>query len=188
MKIIRGEYGYRDRRRAERLAVTAALAGAILIQLLIRHFMGNSSLKVLLTVTAILTVLPMANIASPLLASWRYRTPERSFYERIHAYEEKSLILYDLVLTTREQIIPLDAIAVHPLGVFGYCPEARLDEKKAEKGLNALFAANKLDPNIRIFKDEGAFLRRLDSLGAADAHADDGTVEYEARTLKSLTM
>lgn len=34
-------------------------------------------------------------------------------------------MLYDLIITSREAIIPVDAAAVHPTGVYAYCTAKR---------------------------------------------------------------
>lgn len=184
----KGQYGSRDHGKRTRLIITLVLAAAILAQLAARWMTDNQAAKNILTVMAILTVLPMANMASPLLASWKYRTPDRGFYEKVCPYEEKTVILYDLILTTKEQIIPADAAAVHPQGVFIYAPPGKLDTQKAEKSLQALFAANKLDLKIRLIRDETGFLRRLSSLKPAGDCEADGTVACAASLLKSLSM
>ena len=42
----------------------------------------------ILTVMAIVTVLPAANLASPLIAIFKYHTPEQAFHEAYMPYEE----------------------------------------------------------------------------------------------------
>lgn len=187
-KMEKGQYGSRSHGRKIRLMITAVLAAAILAQLAARWLTDNQAAKNILTVMAILTVLPMANMASPLLAAWKYRTPDRAFYEKIRPYEEKAVILYDLILTTKEQIIPADAAVIHSQGVFIYTPPGKLDIQKAEKSLQALFAANKLDLKIRLIQNEAGFLRRLASLKPFDSGEDDGTATCAASLLKSLSM
>ena len=75
MRKEKGDYGYRDSSRRMRMMITAILVAAILAQVAARFLAKEQAAKNILTVMAILTVLPMANMASPLLASWRYRTP-----------------------------------------------------------------------------------------------------------------
>ncbi len=116
MKIRKGQYGYRDQHKKSRALLTGLFAVAIIAQLIARQLASEQAAKNILTVMAILTVLPMANLASPLLASLKYRTSERAFYEKARAYEGKCTMLYDLIVTTKEQILPLDAVAVHPNG------------------------------------------------------------------------
>lgn len=188
MRIKKGQYGYRDSNRRMRLAITAALAAAIIAQLLARYLTGNQAAKNILTVMAILTVLPMANMASPLIASWKYRTPPEDFYKKVRPYEEKCTIVYDLVVTTKDHIMPIDAAAVHPNGIYAYCTAKKLDTAKAEKALNELFAANRLPANVKIIRDEHSFMRRLDSLKPADSYEDADSVQYGASLLKSMSM
>ena len=104
MKIRKGQYGYRDQHKKSRALLTGLFAVAIIAQLIARQLASEQAAKNILTVMAILTVLPMANLASPLLASWKYRTSERAFYEKARAYEGKCTMLYDLIVTTKEQI------------------------------------------------------------------------------------
>lgn len=188
MKIKKGQYGYRDQYKRSRLLLTGLFAAAIIAQLIARQIAPEQAAKNILTVMAILTVLPMANLASPLLASWKYRTGNHDFYERAKGYEAKCTMLYDLIVTTKEQILPLDAVAVHPNGVFAYCSNAKADLAKAEKAINALFQSNKLDPNVKLIKDPYAFFRRLDNLKPASEYEDDGVVDYAATLMKNLSM
>lgn len=188
MRKEKGQYGYRDSIRRMRLAITLLLAAAILAQLLARFLTDNQAAKNILTVMAILTVLPMANMASPLLASWRYRTPPEGFYQRVQPYEKVCVILYDLILTTREYVLPMDAIAVHQNGIYACCTAGRLDVAKAEKSLNTLLAAGRLELKIRLFREESGFLRRLESLKPAEPTEEDNTTESAVSLLKSLSM
>lgn len=187
-KYKKGEYGYRDQHKKSRLLLTGIFVAAIIAQLIARQLTGDQATKNILTVMAILTVLPMANLASPLLASWKYGTGDRAFYEKAKSYEEKCTMLYDLIVTTKEQILPLDAVAVHPNGVFAFCSNDKADLTKAEKALNGLFQTNKLDPNVKLIRDPHAFWRRLDSLKPASEYEDDGVVDYAAALMKNLSM
>lgn len=184
----KGEYGYRDYHRIKQLSFVAFGVVMILVQLLARLFTDNQAARNILTVMAVLSVLPTANLASPLLASWRYKTPSRDFYERIRVHEKDFVILYDLIMTTKEFILPMDAVIVHPKGIFGYCTSVKVDSGKAQSALNSLLEVQKLDPNLKLIKDEKQFFRRIDNLMPASECRDDGSVEYAVRFLKSLSM
>lgn len=187
MKIEKGQFGYRNSNRIFRLFLVLLFAAAILIQLAARQLTDNQAAKNILTVMAILTVLPMANLASPLLASWKYQTPPTAFYETLRPYEETCTILYDLIVTTKDAVLPMDAVAVHSNGVFAYCNKS-VDTDKAEKEISQIFRNNKLDFHIRIFKDERSFLRRLESLKPEVSGEADGSVSYAANLMKNLSM
>lgn len=184
----KGQYGYRDFHKKMQTAKVIFGGAMILMQLLARNFTDNDAAKNILTVMAVLTVLPTANVAAPLLASWRYQTPDESFYERAAGLESRGRILYDLIITSREQLMPMDAVMVHPAGVFAYCSGAKVDGTKAEEFLNGMFKSHKLDGNVKVLKDEKAFFKRAGSLKPACEFEDDGSVEYGIRVLKGLSM
>ncbi|HIX16350.1 MAG TPA: O-linked GlcNAc transferase-like protein [Candidatus Hungatella pullicola] len=187
-KYAKGQYGYRDYRKKKEILKVCFGAVMILIQLGARFLTDNEAWKNILTVMAILSVLPTANVASPLVASWRFKTPSKDFYEKVSPYEKQFTVLYDLILTTKDSIIPVEAAAVHPTGVYACCDLAKADVAKAEKAFNEIFAGHKLDPNVKLIPDKSAFYRRLDSLKPASQYEDDGSVEYAGGLLKNLSM
>ncbi len=160
----------------------------ILIQLGARQLTGSQATKNILTVMAILSVLPTANVASPLLAAWKYKTPSKEFFARVSVYEKKCPILYDLILTSKEAVMPVDAAAVHPTGVYLYCTSRKVDGKKAERFFNDIFTAHRLDPHVHMIQDEKAFFQRLNSLKPMEEYEDDGSVDYTQELLKQLSM
>ena len=184
----KGQYGYRDRRRRVQLAKVLFGAAMILVQAGARGFTDSEAARNILTVMAVLSVLPTANVAAPLLASWKYRTPPADFYERVKAPAGRGLSLDELSVTSTEQIIPIEAVMVHQQGVFVLCTVEKTHGKKAEKYLNDTFKAQGLDPNVKVIQDETMFLKRLDSLKPVPESEDDGSAGYAARLLKSLSM
>ena len=126
-KIQKGQYGYRSALRKGQIIKVAIGAAAILIQLAARALTDNQAAKNILTVMAILSVLPTANVASPMLAAWKWKTPSEEFHKALAAYEDKGIVLYELIVTTKEQVLPFDGILVHPMGVFAYCVNSKTD-------------------------------------------------------------
>lgn len=184
----KGEYGYRDYRKRMRTIMVGIGIVAILIQLGARGLTDNDSAKNILTVMAVLSVLPTANLASPLLASWRYRTPPEAFYQKVRAHEGDFTILYDLIVTTKESILPFDAVIVHPGGIYAYCPAQKVDVPKAQKTFNEFLRTQKLDGNLKIIKEEKMFFQRLNELKPSSEYEDDGSVEYGAAFFKNMSM
>ncbi|MDO5415757.1 MAG: O-linked GlcNAc transferase-like protein [Lachnospiraceae bacterium] len=184
----KGQYGYRNYHKKTELALIFSGLAAILLQLGARQFTDRESLKNILTVMAIVSALPIANVASPFLASFRYRTPGPEFYQKLSAYEDKTAVLYDLILTSKEQIMPMDGVCVHPSGVYFYCTNPKVKTEQAEAFLNDMFRAHRLDPHAKVITDEKAFFKRADSLKPAEEYEDDGSVGYTIQLLKDLSM
>lgn len=187
-KCQKGQYGYRNYHKKTEMAKVCFGAAMIIAQLAARHFVDSTAWKNILTVMAVLSVLPTANVASPMLAAWRYRTPSETFYKKASAYEAYFPILYDLIITSKDAVMPMDAVAVHPQGVYAYCTAPKVDIGKAEKFLKEMLTAHKLDPSVKVILDEKAFFHRLDSLKPAAEYEDDGSTAYTENLLKNLSM
>ncbi len=187
-RIQKGQYGYRNyHKKAEFVKI---LIGFLLIAILLcaKLAVSQQAWKNILTVSAILTVLPTANVASPFLASLPYGTPRAEFHQALAPYEKQMAVLYDLILTSKDFVLPMDGILVHPTGVYAYCTNRKVQVSKAEGFFNELFRAHRLDPHVKILTDEKMFLKRAASLKPACEYDDDGSVEYTVALLKNLSM
>ncbi|MDO4295996.1 MAG: O-linked GlcNAc transferase-like protein [bacterium] len=186
-KTKKGEYGYRNAHNKRQALLVCACLLLIGAQLFARTLTDNEAAKNILTVMAVVSVLPMANIASPFLVSLRYRSIDKALYEKAKQ-SGSGQKLFDLIVTTPKQVIPVDVAVVHPVGVFLYCSNPKLDLTQAEQWLNAAFRSHKLDENVKIFVSKEKFLRRLQSLKPAEGYEDDGSAAYAVSLLKSLSM
>lgn len=184
----KGQYGYRNYHRNKELIKVFIGASFIVFQLLIREFTKSDAAKNVLTVMAVLSVLPVANAAAPLLAAFKYRTPSRDFYNQITAFKNRGEILYDLILTSKEQVIPFDAVVIHETGVYAYCAYKKMDTAKAERFMNQMFLRHKLDREIKILLDETTYINRLRSLKADVRDEINSNLDQTVSLLKSLSI
>ena len=177
LRLEKGTYRYRTAHKKRQLFFVVLFILAIIAQLILRNFITAQIYKNLVTISAILTVLPMANLASPLVVA-----------ARIPEVPEKFPILYDLIITSNDLIMPVDAAVVHPTGVYLYCPNKNVDRRKAEKFLNEMLVGWKLDGNAKVMNEEKKFLRRLSELKTVTEEEDDGSAPHVLKLLKSLSM
>ena len=187
-KKEQGVYGYRDYFKRKRLFWIGLMACAIGILMIIRFTTANRILNILRIICAVLIAIPLANLATPLAAVWKFKTPDRAFYEKVKPYEEKALILYDMVLTTTTSVIPVDVLAIHPTGIYAYNINPKVNVKASEAELNRTLEAMRLDGNLHIISDWKTFEKRMESLKPASEYEDDGSMDYAAETLKKMSM
>lgn len=158
--IKKGDYGYRKLYKIQSLIIIIVFIAAILLQVFLSKIYSGRSISKILIVMAILTVLPMANLASPFLASIKYNTPKVNEYKKIAVFEDSLYLIYDLILTMREQIMPMDYIALSDNEINLY-----MSSKKASKELAAEFIYKNLkvyDKNkIFIYDDIDGFIAKL---------------------------
>ena len=81
-KKEQGVYGYRDYFKRKRLFWIGLMACAIGILMIIRFTTANRILNILSIICAVLIAIPLANLATPLAAVWKFKTPDRAFYEK----------------------------------------------------------------------------------------------------------
>ena len=97
-------------------------------------------------------------------------------------------VLYDLIITSPDFILPIDVSVIHPTGVYMFCPVKTADTKKAEKFLNEMLTGWKLDGNAKIMTEKKNYLNRLASLKPVAEEDDDGSAPHVEKLLKSLSM
>ena len=187
-KIRKGQYGYRTAHRKSQLMIIGLFLAAIAALLISRRFITWDGLRNLTTISAILLVLPMANMASPVVAAWKIKEPPEDFHQAVMPYEEKFPVLYDLIITNNDLIMPVDAAVIHPTGVYLFCPNKAVDVKKAEKFLNEMLVGWKLDGNAKVMVEKKNYLMRLSTLKPVTEEEDDGSAPHVAKLLKSLSM
>lgn len=189
-KIKKGMYGYRDAHKKRQILLVSLFLLVIAALLVSRYFITWKSLKNLVTISAILTdAFPWPEPwRLPLMASWKTGPPPESFYDACRPYGEKFPILYDLIITSRDFIMPVDVAVIHPTGVYLYCPKKGIDTKAAEKFLNEMLTGWKLDGNARIMTEKKNFLTRLSTLKNVTEDEDDGSAPHVEKLLKSLSM
>lgn len=167
------------------MAVFAFVIAALLIA---RFFITWEDLRKMTMITAILLVLPMANLASPLIAAWKIKETPEDFYNEVKPYEKKFPVLYDLIITNTDLIMPVDSAVIHPTGVYLFCPNKNIDTKKAEKFLNEILEGWKLDKNAKVMVEKKNYLNRIASLKEVTEEDDDGSVDYVKKVLLGLSM
>jgi hypothetical protein len=187
-RCLKGQSGYRDYHKKNELLKVLMGAVLIIIQLIFREFAYSTALTNTLTVMAILSVLPVANIAAPLLASFKYRSVSPIIVKNASAYEEKGVLLYDLIISSKEQLLPMDVILVMPDEVYAYCTAGKADSDKAERYIKRMLSQQKLDYNVKVIFDENSFFKRLSSLKSKEKNEEIGRSDQAVTLLKSLSM
>lgn len=180
MKVAKGCYGYRDYRKKWMFGLVLFFIVAIIVQLLSRNITEDKNIQTILTVMAILTVLPMANLATPLLASLPYKTISEKLYQTVKSYESEQIVLYDLIITSKELILPIDVVVISEKGMIAFCSNPKINGKKAEDYLSEIVPT-------KVFTEELKFLRRLEHLSPISEEMRN-YMEPTVNTLKSFSM
>lgn len=132
------------------------------------YFLGYSqtgSNKNLLTVVAIVGCLP----ACKALVGVITRLPHRSVKPELAAEVEEKCphlyLLFELVVTSTEKIMPIDAIVISGDKVFGYTSDTKVDLDYAAKHIKNILVQNHFqNVSVKLMNQYKGFLARAEGL------------------------
>ena len=187
MKIPKGGAGYISGRKRQLLLKTLLEFG-IVAALLILGYMQTGTKKNLLTVVAIVGCLPASKSAVGWLSLLPYKTIAA---EKAGEIKEKAALLtavYDMVLTSRDKIMPVDCFVISGRTVCGYTKSRKVDVSDTAEYLKEMFALNGFEKvTVKIFAEYKPFLARAEGMNKIASIDQSDSSEYEQR-LKALIL
>lgn len=189
-KVLKGEYGYLNYKKKQ--SALFMTAGFIIVAIL--FFIGYFATKTknnIMTVFAILTVLPVSKFAVSFFSLLPYHSEKKEDYEEIKVMAKEMIVLTDLIFTTDQKFLPfpITFVVVHNGSACGYTNSQRYDIEYLEKFLTNNLQANGVKTNIKIFKDKKQFFNRIKNL--SEITRDEKQIQKDIRIkelLFTLTM
>lgn len=140
-----------------------------IIVLLVMGYISTKTRKNLLTIVAVVSVLPMANQLVVLIAVWKYQPRPKEEYDTVKKLTGKGLLDTELILTSRtDKAMEINYAYIHEKGVFCYSADRKLDSKKVENYIKQYMQANNLETDVYLIKDWKNYLNRLSTLPPED--------------------
>jgi len=177
----KGEYGYRKYFKIK----NGIMIGFFIIVILVlfiasKHTKENMS-RILL-VSSILMVLPMANLLSPFLVVFKYRSCE---YDFVKPYLEDKHFLFDIILTMKEQVMPLDIIYIDGEKIFSVLSN-KADKRKTEDFIKERMKLGGISVNVKVCENINE-LKKFIKISQTEENVDNKLNEIRA-ILKSLSV
>lgn len=177
----KGEYGYRKYFKIK----NGIMIGFFIIVILVlfiasKHTKENMS-RILL-VSSILMVLPMANLLSPFLVVFKYRSCE---YDLVKPYLGDKHFLFDIILTMKEQVMPLDIIYIEGDRIFSILSN-RADKRKTEDFIKERMKLGGISVNVKVCESINE-LKKFIKISQTEENVDNKLNEIRA-ILKSLSV
>lgn len=164
MKIEKGQPGYIKARKTRYLIWAVTEFGIVIAVILLGYFQTGTKMN-LFTILGILGCLP----ASKMLVEFITMAPHKSVeVEKYQELEEKAKLLtriYDLIITSTEKVMPVDAMVISGHVVCGYTCSERTDEQTLARHIKKTLKENHYDKmTVKIFHDYHAFLARAEGM------------------------
>lgn len=185
MKIEKGQPGYIKARKM-RYLLYAIIEFAIVAAVFILGYVQTKTRLNLFTVVAVVGCLPAAKMLVEFITMAPHKSVDAEKYREI---EEKASLLtrvYDLIITSSEKVMPVDAIVISGHVVCGYTSSPKTDEVKLAKSIKDTLKGQHYDKmTVKIFHDYTAFLARAEGMNniASVDGADSGRKERAIRKI-----
>ena len=186
MKQQKGCKYYRKNTKRQRLIIAFILLAAIIIQVVLSKVLSGTY-SIFFTIMAILTVLPFGVILSPLIAILKYNSRTKEEYSSVDIYSDRGIILYDIILNTREQIMPLDFILINKDSIFVYLSNKSIRIDKTKAYIYDIIKSSKMKLKINIYTELNMYMKALSRLEKIEA-ADKEKLQDIAYIISNLSM
>lgn len=165
----KGEYGYRKYFKIKNGIIIGFFVFIILLLFISSKLTKNADISRILLVSSILTVLPMANLLSPFLVVFKYKSFE---YEKIKEYLDDKHFLFDIILTMKEQVMPLDIIYINEERIFGILSN-KADKSKTEEFIKERMKIGGIKVSVKICESFSEMKKFVQSKDANDKNLDE---------------
>lgn len=150
-------------------------------------FLTTGDRKNLLTIVAVLGLLPASKSLVSAIMFCRYSSLPEEIADKISAHVGKLTCLYDLVFTGNEKNYAVGHLTVKGNTVCGYSLQKDFQEQDFYKHVGRLLKVDSFpDVNVKVFTDLQKYLDRLDQM--QDLTCDEKNTAGIVNTLKSISL
>ena len=175
----KGEYGYRKYFKIK----NGIMIGFFIIVILVLFIASKNTkenMSRILLVSSILMVLPMANLLSPFLVVFKYRSCE---YDFVKPYLEDKHFLFDIILTMKEQVMPLDIIYIDGEKIFSVLSN-KADKRKTEDFIKERMKLGGISVKVKVCES----INELKKFIKASQNEENNKLNEIRAILKSLSV
>lgn len=162
-KLGKGTYGYLNQNKINAWR-RAALMLSVPAIIFIAAWIVNGTRNNVMTVVAIVGCLPGCNQVVRAIVASRYHSMSKKLYEETEAARGERMALYENVFTSYEKNYYVDCIVISGRDVVGYSADKNTDPAKAAEHIRTILKSNSYKQNVKIFKEQKAFLERVRTL------------------------
>lgn len=186
MKTEKGQKGYLKARKQKYL-IGAIAEFAVVIAVFITGYIQTGSRLNLLTVVAVVGCLPAAKMLVEFITMAPHKGISEEKYQELEAQAPLILRAYDMIITSSQKVMPLDAVVVSEHVICGYASNSKTDEAALANHIKEILKNNHYDKmTIKIFHDYKAFLSRAEGMNNIAAVEKNESQRREKAILKII--
>lgn len=165
--IFKGQFEYIKLKKRQR-AIVCAVCFLLVIAVFLTGYFSTGTRENILTVMAILGVLPAAKFAATLCMMLPYHSQTEEAYLETAKAAGEGILYADMLLSTEKKILSTDFIVIRGGNVCGLATHPKYDVAFAQEYVTGMLKRNGVKANVKIFTDKNKFLRRVKELAALE--------------------
>ena len=163
-RIEKGTPGYLDYKKKVEI-IRTVIYFLLVAAIFTLGYVQTKTRSNLLTVVAILGCLPAANALVGVITRFPYASVDQKLVHEVDTKAPHTTRVYDLVLTTREKIMPVECVVISNGTVFGYTDSKKVDLNVLSKHIRDMMTQNRLSySTVKFYQDYKVFLSRIEGL------------------------
>ena len=167
-KYPKGTYEYADYKKKIDIVVMIVFF-ALAIGLYITGYVSTGSNRNLLTIVAVLGLLPACKMVVDVVMCFRVKKCSPATKEKIDAAVGKLTGMYNMYFTSYDKNYSIDHLVVTENSIIGLSLDSGFDEKEFQAHLNDLLRKDGIkDIMIKIFNKDDKYIARLEELNALE--------------------
>ena len=182
-KVQKGDPGYLDHKKRIEIIRTIIYFGIVAAVFLLGYSQTHTRRNIL-TVVAILGCLPAAKALVGVITRFPYSSIDRKKADEIRSKTGLLTVCYDMVITSRESIMPVDCIVISGHTIFGYTHYEKVNAEELSKHIRSILAQNQYTGlTVKVLNQYKPFLARIEGLNNIAAVEREDTKEKEEAIL-----
>lgn len=178
-KVQKGDPGYLDHKKRIEIIRTIIYFGIVATVFLLGYSQTHTRRNIL-TVVAILGCLPAAKALVGVITRFPYSSIDRKKADEIRSKTGLLTVCYDMVITSRESIMPVDCIVISGHTIFGYTHYEKVNAEELSKHIRSILAQNQYTGlTVKVLNQYKPFLARIEGLNNIAAVEREDTKEKE---------
>lgn len=180
-KVDKGTPGYLDYKKKAEIIRTVIYFGIVAVIFIIGYVQAHTRLNVM-TVIAVVGCLPASKALVGVITRFPYPSIPEIRADEIKSKTDNITVAYDLIVTSREKIMPIECVVLYGDKIFGYTENEKINLKYAATHIKSILNQNQFDDiSVKILNNYTAFLARVEGLNSIAKVEKNDTKDSEER-------
>lgn len=185
-RVQKGTPGYMNYKKKVEIIRTVIYFGIVAAIFLLGYSQTHTRMNVL-TVVAVLGCLPSSKALVGVLSRLPYPSIEEEKAEKIAELTPHLTVGYDMLITSREKIMPVDCAVVFKETVIGYTHSKKVNLEETARYIKSILTENHFsDTTVKIVNNYQTFLTRIEGLDSQMVEEKEETPGKEEEILRLI--